>query len=28
VYRHDTIVEGLLVLEFFRTLVNDRRFDG
>ena len=26
--RHDTIGEGLLGLEFFRTLVNDRRFDG
>lgn len=26
--RHDTVGEGLLGLEFFRTLVNDRRFDG
>ncbi|MEA3190222.1 MAG: deoxyribonuclease [Thermoplasmata archaeon] len=26
--RHDTIGEGLLGLEFFRTLVNDRRLDG
>lgn len=26
--RHDTIGEGELGLEFFRTLVNDRRFDG
>lgn len=26
--RHDTIGEGLLGLEFFRTLMNDRRFDG
>lgn len=25
--RHDTVGEGLLGLEFFRTLVNDRRFD-
>jgi deoxyribonuclease IV len=26
--RHDTIGSGQLGLEFFRTLVNDRRFDG
>jgi deoxyribonuclease-4 len=26
--RHDTIGQGLLGLEFFRTLVNDRRLDG
>ncbi|HEX2065727.1 MAG TPA: deoxyribonuclease IV, partial [Candidatus Thermoplasmatota archaeon] len=26
--RHDTVGEGLLGVEFFRTLVNDRRFDG
>jgi deoxyribonuclease-4 len=26
--RHDTIGQGELGLEFFRTLVNDRRFDG
>jgi deoxyribonuclease-4 len=26
--RHDTIAQGLLGLEFWRTLVNDRRLDG
>jgi deoxyribonuclease IV len=26
--RHDTIGQGLLGVEFFRTLLNDRRFDG
>jgi deoxyribonuclease-4 len=26
--RHDTLGQGLLGLEFFRTLVNDRRLDG